>query len=76
MRPQYWPVAWTWLAPTSDGEIGIGSHYLSTVDCDFQEAEPESIFNAGLNTDPYEGPPAGGVATVASTWGAVKAMFR
>ena len=76
VRPQYWPVAWTWLMPTSDGEIGIGSHYLSVVDCGFQEAEPESIFNAGLNTDPYEGPPAGGVATVASTWGAVKAMFR
>jgi hypothetical protein len=76
VRPQHWPVAWTWLAPTSDGEVAIGSQYLVTVDCDFQEVDPESIFNAGLNTDPYEGPPGGGVATVPSTWGAVKAMFR
>lgn len=76
VRPQYWPVAWTWLSPTSDGEVAISSQYLITVDCAFQETDPESIFNAGLNVDPYEGPPGGGVATVPSTWGAVKAMFR
>ncbi len=76
VRPQYWPVAWTWLAPTCDGEIAIGSQYLWAVDCAFQETDPESIFNAGVNVDPYEGPPGGGVATVPSTWGSVKAMFR
>lgn len=75
-RPQYWPVAWTWLSPTSDGEVEITPHFLSTSDCAFVETEPESIFNAGLNVDPYEGPPGGGVATVPVTWGAVKAMFK
>ena len=76
VRPQHWPVAWTWLAPTSDGEIAIEPQYLTTVNCAFEEASPESIFNAGLNVDPYEGPPGGGVATVPTTWGAVKAMFK
>jgi hypothetical protein len=75
-RPPYWPVAWTWLAPASDGEVEITPHFLGTADCAFQRSEPESIFNAGLNVDPYEGPPGGGVAVQPTTWGAVKAMFR
>jgi pimeloyl-ACP methyl ester carboxylesterase len=76
VRPPYWPVAWTWLSPSSDGEVGISSQLLVTVDCNFIEVEPESIFNAGVNCDPYEGPPGGGVAVQATTWGALKAMFQ
>jgi hypothetical protein len=75
-RPRYWPVAWAWLSPASDGEVSVTSHFLTVADCAFLESEPESIFNAGLNVDPYEGPPNGRVATVPATWGAVKAMFR
>lgn len=75
-RPPYWPVAWTWLAPVSDGEVEITPHLLKTSDCAFQTSEPESIFNAGLNVDPYEGPPSGGVALQPMTWGGVKAMFK
>jgi len=75
-RPRYWPVAWTWLAPVSDGEVEITQHLLKTSNCAFQTSEPESIFNAGLNVDPYEGPPGGGVAVQPMTWGGVKAMFR
>jgi hypothetical protein len=76
VRPQYWPVAWTWLDPVSDGEVEITPHFLMTADCAFQESKPESIFNAGLNVDPYEGPPGGGVSVQPTTWGGVKAMFR
>ncbi len=75
-RPACWPIAWTWLSPSSDGEVEISPYSLVVTDCAFAEAEPDSIFNAGLNVDPYEGPPGGGVAVEPTTWGALKAMFR
>ena len=79
-RPSVWPVAWHWLLPTSDGHIEMISNpatdALVASACAFQECEPESVFYAGVNVDPYEGPPGGSVAVEPTTWGAIKAMFQ
>jgi hypothetical protein len=78
--PAFWPVAWSWLLPTSDGEIEICDNpttsKLTASSCSFVETEPESVFYAGINVDPYEGPPGGRVAIQATSWGQIKAMFR
>jgi len=85
-RPAIWPVAWSWLAPISDGEIEIKDFQPNgpdstgnndVVDCrspGLAQEWPVRVYNAGVNVDPYEGPPR--YATVPSTWGAVKALFK
>ena len=79
-KPSFWPVTWSWILPNSDGEIEIGDNpstsALTTSSCAFIEAEPDSIFNAGINVDPYEGPPGGSVGIQPTSWGAIKAMFK
>jgi hypothetical protein len=64
-RPRFWPTCWVWLTPRSNGEIGIirnrQSDYLAVTDCRPIEHRsrqaPVVIYNAGVNVDPYEGPP-------------------
>ncbi|MFZ1945947.1 MAG: hypothetical protein WAW06_00180, partial [bacterium] len=64
-RPRFWPTCWVWLMPRSNGEIGIirspQSDYLGVTDCRPIEHRsrqtPVVIYNAGVNVDPYEGPP-------------------
>ena len=79
-KPAFWAVSWSWMLPDSDGEIKIcdnpATSALTASSCLFVEAEPESIFNAGINIDPYEGPPGGSVAVQPTSWGQIKAMFR
>jgi hypothetical protein len=78
--PAFWPVAWSWLLPASEGQIQISNNpatdALTVSSCSFEEAEPESVFFAGVNTDPYEGPPGDGVGIEPTSWGQIKAMFR
>lgn len=78
--PAFWPVSWSYMVPTSEGEIKISDNRtasaLTAFSCLFVESEPESVFYAGINVDPYEGPPGGEVAIEPKTWGQVKAMFR
>lgn len=54
------PVSWTWLTASEPGEIQIGWNpafeSLGVTDCHFSHAPPESIFHAGINTDPPDGP--------------------
>ena len=76
-RPAFWPVAWSWIAPSSDGEIEIietpSTGKVSVSNCINLEMGPDSVFFAGVNVDPYEGPFVGIEPT---TWGGIKAMFR
>jgi hypothetical protein len=75
------PVAYSWLAPNSDGEIEIEENKNDgnngVLNCpavgDPAEQWIQAIYNAGVNVDPYEGP---GPATVPTSWGSIKALFR
>ncbi len=81
--PAFLLCGWAWLYASSDGEIKImdlpggGDQWIRIGDCaDSSEdlVTPDSVFYAGVNVDPYEGPPV--YATRPTTWGAIKAMFR
>ena len=76
-RPAFWPIAWSWMAPSSDAEIQLEEEpltgMLTVSDCSFTDIGPDSVFFAGINVVPYEGPFVG---TEPTTWGGVKAMFR
>jgi hypothetical protein len=76
-RPDFWPVAWSWILPASDAEIALEENpatgKIGITDCAYLEYDPDSVFFAGINTVPYEGP---FVATQPTTWGDIKAMFR
>jgi hypothetical protein len=82
-RPNYWPVVKHWFAPTGSGEIGIirssTTGMFGTVGCwppsNPIHAEPETVYYGGILMDPYVGPPPGN-ATLPTTWGAVKALFK
>jgi hypothetical protein len=82
-RPAFWTHCWLWLTPQSDGEIEIWprqeSGDLCIVDCHEspvprEKHNPMTIYNAGVNVDPYEGLPPH--ATEPTTWGAIKAIFK
>lgn len=75
-RPAIWTHCWTWLIPTSDGEIEIvpmpmdgGLFYVHCADGNHGEylVYPMTIYNAGVNVDPYEGPPPSGGCVVYPT---------
>lgn len=76
-RPDFWPVAWSWILPASDAEIALEENpttgRIGISDCAYVEADPDSVFFAGINVVPYEGPFVG---TEPVTWGGIKAMFR
>lgn len=82
-RPNIWTYCWVWLIPQSAGEIEIlpspASGDLCIIDCREPSAlrekhNPMTVYHAGVNIDPYEGPPK--YATEPSTWGAIKAIFK
>jgi len=80
--PAFLPVAYHWFAPISDGEIEIwpnlDSGNLGVVDCrpdEFKaEQYPVQVYYAGVNVDPYEGPPLH--STEPTSWGHIKSLFR
>lgn len=81
-RPNYWVVAKHWLAPSGAGEISIlrnpATNMFGVTGCWPESnpiyAFPETLYYGGILMDPYVGPPPN--ATLPTTWGAVKALFK
>lgn len=82
-RPAFWTHCWVWLIPASNGEIEIKDMPMSGdllyVHCGNAnhgeyKVNPMTVYHAGVNVDPYEGPPK--YAVEPTTWGAIKAIFE
>jgi hypothetical protein len=75
-------VAYHYFLPTSNGQIKImpngSTNNIGIVDCRTapynDEHWPDSLYYAGVNVDPYEGPPERAIQP--TSWGAVKSLFR
>jgi hypothetical protein len=78
------PVAYSWFAPTSDGEIAFAANgntgNLGVLNCpavgDPVENWTQAVYNAGVNVTPTEFFGDDVPATVPTSWGYIKALFR
>lgn len=82
-RPAFWTHCYVWLIPSTNGEIEISDMpmtgdllYVHCKNANHPEyrVNPMTVYHAGVNVDPYEGPPK--YATEPTTWGAIKAIFK
>jgi hypothetical protein len=80
VKPYFYPISYTWLYPTTNGEIQIrdnpATQMVGAMDCrgGGQYHYPVLILNAGVGVEPHEGPPH--CSGRPPAWDSIKSMFK